>query len=794
MNQSFDQDIVSSSDQEIFPLNSPLHLEKSNASPKLLKNYQSPDYLPEEPQFPLTTLTTEEFYARLRKQTCDYIKSAVDLFEKAPKSPEINEQMLSLSFNLCQTFTSGFLSDTIPLNPKKEAFDQSLAQKPKRVEKVPKLKDKEKLLPERTSSQALELDYRYIFENEEFTSTGEALIRLNLEAAEQGYKFIKGTTNKKAGYSYIYCKYRLSHFEKKPDLSRKRVVCPAYYSFKKQNGSLYLIGSNLFHCHPGIDIEDLTISMKEDLGYLPKRAKVTEIVTFLESKYKVKQLNYQKVYYHFRKLKPLFGPKDCEFFHKTLIENNFIVYYDVSSTDQTLSKLLLVSPIMKKNYERYGDIVLLDSTYQTNIYKAPLAVFTGIGRDGKNILFGMAFINNESYETYKWILTKFFEVHGKHPLLFITDGDLAICKAMDDYKDEFVHFLCQWHFLRSLRRNFSFLKKENSQQFERIISLPYLKEKEEFEREANSIQEFLQNKDSYKKSLKYFLEICSEKKKWADAYKPVIFNAGTHTTSRAESMNKVIKNYVNKKSELAAMIEAIKELDNSYAFTDPFKQLPSQFQTQYQADPIMANIKKDLGELIYKRHYCEYVQSKYYTICLLHNEPSFEIDSTRTRIYEVKRDSDSSVVRIVILGETKLSCDCNLYFVEGIICRHVFCVATVTQQKDLSNYIHPRWKLDQDLARSSHDSLPDTALLNNIEESKTKEEEIEVEKKIGWKKTLWSAQKKAIDEEDLNSIGEEGEDLEALEMNILPFGEPPIQNFPQCLKTKGKNSLKPREA
>ncbi len=157
----------------------------------------------------------------------------------------------------------------------------------------------------------------------------------------------------------------------------------------KKNWILFFLSYHSIEVNiPKDDWLRVILTIQEDLVYLPKRAKVTEIVTFLESKYKVKQLNYQEVYYHFRKLKTLFGPKDCEFFHKTLIENNFIVYYDVSSTDQTLSKLLLVSPIMKENYERYGDIVLLDSTYHTNIYKAPFAVFTGIGRDGKNILFG----------------------------------------------------------------------------------------------------------------------------------------------------------------------------------------------------------------------------------------------------------------------------------------------------------------------------------------------------------------------------------------------------------------------
>ena len=104
--------------------------------------------------------------------------------------------------------------------------------------------------------------------------------------------------------------------------------------------------------------------------------------------------------------------------------------------------------------------MLIDSTYQTIVYKVPLVIFTGIGRDGRNLVFAMAFINNEKYETYQWILKQFTETNGKMPKLFVTDGDPAICKAVSDYSESSEHFVCQWHFSRNLRRQFCYLKKK----------------------------------------------------------------------------------------------------------------------------------------------------------------------------------------------------------------------------------------------------------------------------------------------------------------------------------------------
>ncbi len=98
---------------------------------------------------------------------------------------------------------------------------------------------------------------------------------------------------------------------------------------------------------------------------------------------------------------------------------------------------------MKQNYKDFGDVVLIDATYQTNIYKAPLVLFTGIGVDGKNLLFGMAFINNESSETYQWLLEKFFLIHEKKPCLIVIDRDAAICSVISSYSTEFNHLIAQ---------------------------------------------------------------------------------------------------------------------------------------------------------------------------------------------------------------------------------------------------------------------------------------------------------------------------------------------------------------
>jgi len=55
------------------------------------------------------------------------------------------------------------------------------------------------------------------------------------------------------------------------------------------------------------------------------------------------------------------------------------------------------SEVMKNMYQKYNDVVLVDSTYKTNKYKMPLLVFGAINNLNKTFLLGFAVIKDETY-------------------------------------------------------------------------------------------------------------------------------------------------------------------------------------------------------------------------------------------------------------------------------------------------------------------------------------------------------------------------------------------------------------
>ncbi|XP_057769371.1 protein FAR1-RELATED SEQUENCE 5-like [Salvia miltiorrhiza] len=98
------------------------------------------------------------------------------------------------------------------------------------------------------------------------------------------------------------------------------------------------------------------------------------------------------------------------------------------------------------DYESFGDVLSLDTTYRTNRYNLICAPFVGINHHSQNVMFGMAFLSDETTDTLKWLLQTFLEsMHGKEPGLIYTDQALALMKAIDETFTSAKHRLCQWH-------------------------------------------------------------------------------------------------------------------------------------------------------------------------------------------------------------------------------------------------------------------------------------------------------------------------------------------------------------
>ena len=67
----------------------------------------------------------------------------------------------------------------------------------------------------------------------------------------------------------------------------------------------------------------------------------------------------------------------------------------------------------KIDYDYFGDVLILDTTFKTDGYNMICAPFLGLNHHQQVVLFGCAFLLDVSVESYTWLLGTFIEAMGR---------------------------------------------------------------------------------------------------------------------------------------------------------------------------------------------------------------------------------------------------------------------------------------------------------------------------------------------------------------------------------------------
>ncbi|KAL2944267.1 Protein FAR1-RELATED SEQUENCE 11 [Bienertia sinuspersici] len=101
------------------------------------------------------------------------------------------------------------------------------------------------------------------------------------------------------------------------------------------------------------------------------------------------------------KVKRMLGDDDVkrllEYMKLAKQENNMFQYAYTMDDERRLEHLFWCQAQSFELYQRYGDIVVFDTTYKVNSYDMPCGIFVGVDNHGKTILFGCALLCNEKH-------------------------------------------------------------------------------------------------------------------------------------------------------------------------------------------------------------------------------------------------------------------------------------------------------------------------------------------------------------------------------------------------------------
>jgi len=232
-----------------------------------------------------------------------------------------------------------------------------------------------------------------------------------------------------------------------------------------------------------------------------------------------------------------------------------------------------------------------------------LVVFSGVDNHYKNVLFGLAFINNELQATYNWVLKEFDSIMNEKPVLIMSDQDLSLGAAIKHVYPDIEHRLCAWQKVRNLRRKFGFLKEEFEDLKKKIFGLPSLYSKKQFQDHINEIMTFLKDQ-ALEKSEKYLENLMQNKSQWARSCYNNSFDANICTTSRVESWNAVLKKYLNSHSKISDIIAFIEETEKTYLSKQ--LKISKDIYQLLEYDSLLKNLKVILPSRVYEKHIVQY--------------------------------------------------------------------------------------------------------------------------------------------------------------------------------------------
>ncbi|CAL2257511.1 unnamed protein product [Prunus armeniaca] len=123
--------------------------------------------------------------------------------------------------------------------------------------------------------------------------------------------------------------------------------------------------------------------------------------------------------------------KDSDFFFKFDTDNN-----------NRMTRCFWVDSVARKAYTHFGDVVVFDTTYNTNRYAMIFSPLVSVNHHGQTTIFGCGFLSNETFDSFVWLLETWLEAMKAPPIVIITDQNQAMTKAIAQVLPNMFHRYC----------------------------------------------------------------------------------------------------------------------------------------------------------------------------------------------------------------------------------------------------------------------------------------------------------------------------------------------------------------
>lgn len=354
-------------------------------------------------------------------------------------------------------------------------------------------------------------------------------------------------------------------------------------------------------------------------------------------------------------------------------------------------------------FQRFSDVLLVDTTYGTNEYRYPLVNFVGIDNHGFSFLAASAIILDETKESFKDILSQFLTMTGTTRIpVIVADGDDALRAAVKALLPETLQLQCRWHLGLNLKKSMQKKKASHSRREEALAAFYSLAWQED---EKKYDEQCLQFSGKHAEAADYLKRIRLHEQRWAECYTKYLPKLECDTSQRVESMHSRVK-LVLKKEELC-FYELVKAVSDT---------MDEQEAKRHREDAL--SIQRNLVELSPE-------------LIGLAGMIPIEILKNLNNLWKadlkliVSAKPDGS---FLVAGETFSTNGCSCVRWRSLLlpCLHFVAVAKSQNIAVVPSMINPRWRLAQNLTVFASPFLfPAVANYNTPQESEAVVEDFE---------------------------------------------------------------------
>ncbi|XP_050217789.1 protein FAR1-RELATED SEQUENCE 5-like [Mercurialis annua] len=383
------------------------------------------------------------------------------------------------------------------------------------------------------------------------------------------------------------------------------------------------------------------------------------------------------------------GHAIMDYFHKMQLQDpSYFYLVQLDDNDNSILNVFWADGRSIIDYQHFGDVVCFDTTYRTNEYGRPFAPFIGVNQHKKSIIFGAALLYDETISSFKWLFETFLSaMSGKHPRTILTDQCPAMANAIEEVFSETHHRLCVWHIYQNAAKNLSHVFHSSKQFAYDFSSCVY-----GYEEEDKWLQAWDDMLDKYMLTdNKWCNGIFEVRKKWAMVYGRHMFTADMMSTQRSESMNNVLKKYLDAKNNFMHFFDNYNRLLSNKRY----EELLIEFKMRERVPILQADVEMlRHASKIYTPTVFKMFQDEYMKIldCIM-----YKVDkSEHITSYKVQCGRKDQEHLVTLEASTQsVKCSCMKFIFVGILCAHTLKILDKKNIKQIPpQYIWKRWTRD----------------------------------------------------------------------------------------------------